>query len=466
MVFQTDSQTYPVTAAHDLAIPTLQARQGVKGRLPKSLLERDSETLADKRLSLFFATYNVFTLDKHAGHFVGYLREQVQAHGIDVLFLQETRSKKSNMILSQTHIRIISESANGKGGTEIWLLRAGPANRGRGFDHAQVQVLHADAETLILKAKYKGTDLLLGSFHAPHSGHDSDSITAYWKNLARLLKPFLAKYHNFVFGSDANAHFAVPCDGCVGDFGLEGKTNVGGEAMKEFLREVQGFLPSTFEHIHEGQHYTWQSSANGSVSRCDYIICPCLWLHANVRSWVLHTLDTTKRAIDHWPLMVKATLTWTVHKTERPRQAFCRQKLAKATDVEMNELLSKVDVPEWTEDIDTHATRLSDQVHGLLCDSFPVTKEGPRKSFISDETWAIRKERICARRQTQVLRKQIASSSLHAYFLLGSRILPPKDCSLYGPNPVDPASHQNKANYCCVNYEADKTVEARSCLCI
>ena len=417
MVFQKDRKICPVADSSAIVLPPLSRKHGVEERLPQSLFEASPGTFSEKKLSLFCATYNVFTLGKQAGNFVGYLRDQVQAHGIDVLFLQETRSKKSSMVLSQTHIRIVSEAVHGKGGTEIWLLRATTSNRGKGFVPEQVQVLLADPEMLILKAAYRGTDFLLGSMHAPHSGHDSSTIQAYWKGLGRQLKPYLSKYNNFVFGTDANAHFAAPCDGCIGDVGLETRTNIGGEAMKDFLMEVQGFLPSTYEHIHEGQDFTWQSSANGSVSRCDYLILPCNWTHANIKSWVLHTLDTAKDAIDHWPLAVQIKLVWNLPQPKSSRPAFCRQKLAMATGAELNALLSHVEVPKWEEDIDTRATKLSGQIHGLLCEHFPKSKQQPRKSFISQATWELRRSRIRARRCTQGLKARIDLCSLRAFFL-------------------------------------------------
>ena len=417
MVFQKDRKICPVADSSAIVLPPLNKKHGVEERLPQSLFEASPGTSSEKKLSLLCATYNVFTLGKQAGNFVGYLRDQVQAHGIDVLFLQETRSKKSSMVLSQTHIRIVSEAVHGKGGTEIWLLRATTSNRGKGFVPEQVQVLLADAEMLILKAAYRSIDFLLGSMHAPHSGHDSSTIQAYWKGLGRQLKPYLSKYNNFVFGTDANAHFAAPCDGCIGDVGLETRNNIGGEAMKDFLMEIQGFLPSTYEHIHEGQDFTWQSSANGSVSRCDYLILPCNWTHANIKSWVLHTLDTAKDAIDHWPLAVQIKLVWNLPQPKSSRPAFCRQKLAMATGDELNALLSHVEVPKWEEDIDTHVTKLSGQIHGLLCDHFPKSKQQPRKSFISQATWELRRSRIRARRCTQGLKARIDLCSLRAFFL-------------------------------------------------
>ena len=95
-------------------------------KLPQELLKPPATTSVMKQLKIFAATYNVATLGKGSGGFVHYLRQQAEMHGLDLLFLQETRSRKSQMVLSKSHIQITSEAINGVGGLELWLARSHP----------------------------------------------------------------------------------------------------------------------------------------------------------------------------------------------------------------------------------------------------------------------------------------------------------------------------------------------------
>ncbi|CAK8990687.1 RNase H domain-containing protein, partial [Durusdinium trenchii] len=135
-----------------LSVPDVEMKTGVAGRLPLSLLATPKAHAVSKIMTLRVCTFNVNTLDPKRGDIVpGFLREQAQWHGFDILFLQETRTRQSNMIQSQTHVRITAAAQQGVGGVEIWLLRRHVNNSRLIFDAKAIQVVIAEPQLLILK---------------------------------------------------------------------------------------------------------------------------------------------------------------------------------------------------------------------------------------------------------------------------------------------------------------------------
>lgn len=160
----------PVCKDSSFILPPLCRKMGVQGRLPPKLLKmNDSPLEVDKKLQLSVLTYNVASLQTHKGQMqVAFTREQVQAHELHVACFQETRSKSSNLVISNTHYRIVSAAHAGKGGLETWLLRRRPKTGETFFEKSQIVVLFAHPEMLLVRACFKGTDILLINGHAPH----------------------------------------------------------------------------------------------------------------------------------------------------------------------------------------------------------------------------------------------------------------------------------------------------------
>ena len=372
-------------------------------KLPLELLSVPETQESMKHLRFFAATYNVATLGKGTGGFVHYLRQQAESHGLDLLFLQETRSKRSQMVLSGSHVRVIAEAINGVGGLELWFARSHSHKQHRIFDHDKIRVLHANSQMLFVKATYQTVDLLLVNLHAPHSGRPSQEVEEYWAEVTSLLTSFCSRYPHVIFGGDANAHFDAECEGCIGEAGLESKENLGGRLFRELLIRFGLFLPSTFADIHRGKHATWFHSAHDTMSRCDYFALPQAWRQAKIGTWVFDTLDIVKDGMDHLPLALTFRMAFQVQANVKKTAGFCRRSLQKATLEQLQATLKNVSIPEWQCDVDRHAMSLSQQIFQGLCDAFPVTPQGIKKSYISQEAWHIRRARIFCRKLTREL---------------------------------------------------------------
>ncbi|CAK9040348.1 RNase H domain-containing protein [Durusdinium trenchii] len=368
-------------------------------RLPENLVTPPDHKMKQKQLSVFAATYNVMTLGPRGGSlFVQYLREQAVAHGLDILFLQETRSRHDQLVISATHYRYTAAAKDGVGGVEIWLTRERRKTGHAAFDKATTQVLHAAAQCLLLKTTLQGVTLLLLTFHAPHSGRGRHDIELFWQSLTSLVRPYVQKFPNLIVGADANAHFATELDGHIGYAGLEHATDHGGDCFRRFLLDFDLFIPSTFEHIHRGSHQTWWSFSAHKGARCDYFAVPKSWSTSFFQTEVKTSLDEGKAGIDHLPLTMHCKILFCTSVRVRSKEGFDRRSLQEATKEQIQGVLRDVQIPAWHEGIDQHAMKLVRQIHDRLCQEFPP-KKGPRKSYISEAAWQIRSMRLRLRRE-------------------------------------------------------------------
>ena len=396
-------------------LPALRNEPDIKKKLPAVLMHEPQVRQTEQSYRLFAATFNVATLGQRQGtFFVQYLKEQMSAHGLDILFLQESRTRSNQMICSSTHIRIGCAASKGKGGVEIWISRRDPRTQKPVADKQHVRVTHADSELLLVCAKIKGVDLLLISGHAPHSGHPADTISAFWRQLAQLVKPHFDRHLPIICGLDANAHFAEAAEPYIGDVGLEKKTDHGAVCFLEFLRRFSLFLPSTFDRHHDGRHATWHSHATGAGARCDYFAIPLAWGQAFVRTQVLHTLDTSMAGADHSPLALDCKIVLKIDKALGFSHRFDRDALLNAKPEQLDKVFRDIQVPNWQEDPDVHAMQLSTQVQKNLQEVFPVRQSKPRASYISSETCNIRCARLKLRDKIRNLKDQLGRFTIHA----------------------------------------------------
>ena len=397
----------------------LHSRPDLAQCLPDSILRHGQESSHFRygHFSLFVCSYNAATLGQKAGGvYVRFLREQAWAHQLDILFLQETRSKESQMVLSQTHIRLVSASAKGVGGLETWLRRAGGQKEMKGFEVQETQVLLSEPEIFLVKARLRSVTLLLLNAHAPHSGHTETEIRVFWDRLSASVLPYVARFPNLVVGIDANAHFDVPNEPLVGHHGLEERSNSNASWFQLFLHKARLCLPSTFAAFHEGPTETWHSHANGRWARCDYIAVPQDWMQGHLKSYVLNSLDEGKRAIDHFPVALEIKVRTLLKYVHRKRASFDRIALQRADEATVSKLLSDVRVPDWQTDINQHAQSLSQQILGKLCEAFPMGPGQAHQTYISEDTWAIRKERLRVRAEISRVKQETGNFSLQYAF--------------------------------------------------
>lgn len=400
-----------------LYLPKINIGGTLEERLPSEMVSERPTDPVRKALHLRFATYNVQTLGPKTGSIlVQYMREQTRAHGIDVFFLQETRSRKDMLYCSETHFRFSAAAANGVGGVEIWLARAHDCRRHLAFRKEDTHVLIATQQIMLLKTECRGGQMLLLTFHAPHSGKTEKEIQCFWSGLEDMIHPFYSQLPTLIVGVDANAHFGEEHEPLISTAGLESRTDAGGRCFLHFLERFGLFVPSTFEHIHEGSHDTWFSNANGQGSRCDYICLPMSWKNGALRSWVLDTIDEGKESVDHCPLALDAKVILTTDRPAVRRVSYDRKGLQKASMEELEATMSTIRIPAWDLPIDQHACRLGQQIVSRLCEAYPQTNNRPRRSYIGEQSWSLRSDRLQARRTTKRLKSLLSQATLRVMF--------------------------------------------------
>ena len=378
--------------------PRVPVSMDVEARIPPILLEAMQNNLeVEKKCKFFLVTYNVGTLGpKDGGVKIQYLREQLEAHEVTIACLQETRARSSQMITSRTHVRITSAASQGHGGVEIWLLRTSRTNRML-FDSKKVQVHLSQPEILILSASYCGINLLIVCAHAPHTGKPESEHVAFWTLLQTQIRKFQGQCSNVILGIDANAHFATDHGPFVGSLGLESRENRAGELFLETMEECQLFLPTTFDQYYEGDTMTWTNPTNGTQSRCDYIALPLAWRHSAIRGYLLSSLDAGRQGEDHLPVALDVTIFLSTVSRRRTGKTFDRVQLQKATPMQIRLAFDNMPEVQWKTDVDIHAKMVSDWIQDQMTKHFPRTGTSQRNSYISQDTWNIRRQRISYR---------------------------------------------------------------------
>ena len=146
---------------------------------------------------LSLATMNVQSISKgpfgHSGKLL-YLYEQVKAHGINVVGVQEGRNDE---VFSTSHdmLRIGAGHCGGLYGVELWINLAQPI----GFDKRKkprflraqhFQVCHKDPQRLIVKCKAELLTCWFLVAHAPHSGHARSARQQWWEQTNQLIDTY------------------------------------------------------------------------------------------------------------------------------------------------------------------------------------------------------------------------------------------------------------------------------------
>ena len=340
------SRELPAFEEGKLRVVRTSPLPGGRVPVPKQMLQMQSSDLEsqDRKVNLFLCSYNVGTLaPREPGVKIQYLREQLDAHGVTLAFLQETRTRTSQMVTSATHVRVTSAADSGVGGIEVWLLRRMRKSGATLFDPKQAQVYVALPEVLILRATCSGVNYLVVSAHAPHTGRTEDEQKSFWDLLTCEVRKYQAQTPNELLGIDANAHFATASLPNLGEHGCEIRANSASGYFAEFLEKCSLFLPSTFEQYHEGPTTTWVSPANGQTARCDYIALSLDWRHARVKvkSYVLPSIDSGRSGEDHIPVAAEVYLFLQSRRPKSVVPSFDRVKLQRCCPDKLRDIFGR-----------------------------------------------------------------------------------------------------------------------------
>ena len=253
-----------------------------------------------------------------------YLREQCEYHGANVVALQETRSRHSETINSQSHIRLCSgRDAQGHHGVELWFAR-NLAISTCATDPLRVQlsdllVLHADPRLLIVRLSRRSLHVLFVAVHAPIAADPRRD--QWWKDLSTRLARYSRGSWVVLLG-DFNVHFGSPIAHRIGDLVWSGPGSVP-DGLRDILDRHDLWVPSTFRHCHHGPSATWVAPNGLHSSRIDFIAVPSHWGAAQGSSQVHRDLDWGQAHVDHYAIRLDTSSLriWCGHPATAPSRS-------------------------------------------------------------------------------------------------------------------------------------------------
>ena len=368
-------------------------------------------------INLSVVTYNVLSL-RHCDPsttidtdsvFPGktkYIARQMIEARHHIFMLQECRSSHNGIFENGEIVRIVAAGlTEGIYGTEIWLNKTCPfgkvGDKPISFDRKQILVLHADPRLLVVRVKILDQSIVIISGHCPHSLDSQEARMAWWNQLNATMHKLHTK-DLVICGCDFNARMPTMHLPFVGDSVCE-KGNSNTQPLLEFLQAFGLFLPATFTEIHNGPNETWRHPS-GQVARLDYVaIQQILWDTVVSTAWA--NVDAGNAIVDHSPVALYLTKHWQTSLRKMKHKAIdWEQVRAPENREKVCDLVASIPVAPWSTMPTKQLETLNDTLHGQLQHHFPKSRAGPRKPYISWNTWELRQKRCRLLRLLRLLR--------------------------------------------------------------
>ena len=271
----------------------------------------------------------------------------------------------------------------------------------------------ASPRHILVHAGHPDLDLWLLAAHSPHSGSDRHQRDTWWTELATLIEKQVSTGKLIVL-IDANATTG-PQDSChVFDF--DDVTSGNTHFLREFMESCDLCAPST-STIHQGDHSTWQNPADSSEHRIDFVLVPIDWKGSCKWSSTLDSLDFGHLG-DHRAVGLQLTWTsWIMPKMPQPHQLSVKgHSRAHIDAVKSQESLQHYHPCPWHTDIEGHVDHFNHHLLRVLHEHCPPTSSGPKKSFITNEIWTLRKKKLGIQRALRLNRRTARREALHQLF--------------------------------------------------
>ena len=345
-------------------------------------------------------TANVCTL-KNKG---AILRKQLQCDGISLCALQETRLASDCVYMSEGWVIVHAAALKGQDGVAIWINAKALAVKLQlplGFGVEAVTVLQAHPDWLAIRLQVAGLDLVLVSYHGPHSEKSEECIAGWWATaMARLRE--LEDVAPIMFLGDPNAQVANHVSETVGQLAGD-NCNVAGECLTAACERFGLALLNTFPSaaFEDNMPMTWKGR------KClDYVGIPMSWLRA--AETVHCSVDLCNKHEDHEALCFVVNVS-----CKRDKNSHCkagRDCPKPHFSIKMNRFKS----PEWEVNVHEHAALI---LRRAGCEQMIGRGSRPIKPFVTQETWdLLRWKKQCKKRLNEV-RRAANREDLHFYFL-------------------------------------------------
>ena len=360
-------------------------------------------------LAFCIATYNVLSLSGRAfedrdptGLAFSAGRPALLAAGLDkagiqVAAIQEARTE-AGFLRTSGFLRFSSGGEVGCFGVELWFKEAFPVlcdgktgNPVATFCREAFSTAYSDSRRLILHFHSGPLRLCFASLHAPHRGTEADKLHDWWERTITLLR-HAATRAPIVLGGDFNAAVGSQCCCRVGDCWPE-EQDTAGAFLVELVSACQCWLPSTWGHLHSGQSWTYMQKRNNALQRPDFVGLPDCWENARVSSWVDPEIHAGQPYIDHLAAAVSVSarlrLDGSRPGTRKPVRIDAHALVDRNNRLKLQAIVDKAPRAPWQVSADAHAAQLVGYLQGALVEAFPKPKQRKRRSYLTDDTWAL-----------------------------------------------------------------------------
>ena len=353
-------------------------------------LRSDHPSPTTGTLTLKVATFNVLTLASKGDQKLGTgstgrhlsLLQQCHEAGLHIVGVQETRTKritcKANPWYNIIHAPCRSD---GHYGIQIWLHHSLPfCPTARPFNDDDYRIIWSTYNVLAIRLLHPALRCIVISARAPTSDKSMMELQAFWSEITTHV---LQKFPGWkvILLCDSNAHVGSCPSTSISTYGEETE-NQAGTIFHGWLLANDIWLPSTWPHVHHGDHYTYMTPSGTHCHRLDFVGLSMNWPLDSVATAVDFDIDGSLSRFDHFAATCTFVSTTTINDKssdgQRRKPSMDRTAIAKLLHADPHYFASLPDVP-WSMDIHRHATGLATATLGHLQTTIPDTRRQVRK---------------------------------------------------------------------------------------
>ena len=166
------------------------------------------------------------------------------------------------------------------------------------------------------------------------------------------------------------------------------------------------------------------------VSRIDFVAIPHTFLSSCVWSGTLPTMDLCQVHADHTAVAIQLDWQERMHKKSHTHPSVLHEG-AKIRAQHSAIALGATKVLPWQSDIEIQVHCINHVLHDALQKACPETRQQPKKPFINEEIWHLRRDKLQLRRRLKTARRQINLTCYVAFSIDGQELRTPvNNCSL------------------------------------
>ena len=399
---QQDAQWPYVSPADGVFVGSVDHRGAMDCKRParKRTDSQRHECESERRSRLMpLLTYNAMSMRDAATQVL--VEQMMLQNGVIVAGLQETRDQADTVSETPHYKKFHAAGDRGLFGCQLWVAKKS------GWRLETLAVRHQSPRLLCVQGMFADIRCAMIVGHAPHSMKEDCVIDEWWEKFRQLLGNLSDCTSPIVF-VDANARFTLNAHGeagpanrnavhlsqCAHDFGLDmtKHTDCCGREVK-----------------------TWRG-AQGRPAKLDYILVPQAWAPAFVTKGLPERGVALLTGWDHQPLLAEVAL----HVLDVPsgnRVRIDRRAIKDPQNKEkLREMFQNLPVCPWTMDVDTHVAVVHGRLASQLMEAFPVQTEGPRKPYVSHQTWKLIRGRHATRHKLRYLNDGARRAQCHFIF--------------------------------------------------